>query len=64
MKGVNPMWKAKHTVDCKDQTRYQVIKTNITLENQAGFRVAVNKPPEIKTAICLNCNAPAEWVEK
>jgi len=56
------MWKAEHRPECKDPTRYVVVRVEIHIQNAEGL--IIQKPsPEVVRANCESCHATAKWVD-
>ena len=58
------MWQANHKAECKDQSRYAIVRERLCYEDKDG-NVLVVDPSDgtVVHADCADCYAKAEWEE-
>ncbi|MBA7587601.1 hypothetical protein ES708_29632 [subsurface metagenome] len=58
------MWEAKHRLECKDPTRYVVVRVRMGVEDQGGDILDADPSDgEVVHSNCEDCHAVAKWVD-
>ncbi|MDO9333425.1 MAG: hypothetical protein Q7T57_02745 [Dehalococcoidales bacterium] len=56
------MWEAEHTEDCKDPTRFEVVREVLVVEDSEGNTLNSDlSQSDVRSAECANCGAIAQW---
>jgi len=56
-------WKAEHTKDCKDQSRYLITWVHTETVHRKGAIISNTDRGNRIDRRCASCGSPAEWVD-